>query len=321
MIRARLYEPSDRGRWDEFVAQARTGHFMFSRDYLEYHGERFADASLLFHRDERLVAVLPAHRDGEALVSHAGLPFAGVLSAPRTRLETVSGIFDAIAATLAAEGLERLVYRAVPHPYHRVPAEEDLFELHRRGATLFDARPGSFIPLGAAPGFSRKRREALSRPRRAGVRVGPSKEIGAFMDLCAEFLQRRHAAEPLHSREEMELLASRFPDAIRLYAAWAGESLLGGLVVYRSEPCSRVQHLAMTEEGIAVGAIDAVYDHVLHHVPDLGRFLDVGTSLDPTTGEVNSSLLFYKESLGASVVLQRSFEWAPGDGRGVRNGR
>ena len=55
-------EPFDQrwaGRWDDFIVRARNGHFMLTRRYQEYHGDRFEDASLLILNKGKL------HRTGQ----------------------------------------------------------------------------------------------------------------------------------------------------------------------------------------------------------------------------------------------------------------
>jgi hypothetical protein len=104
----------------------------------------------------------------------------------------------------------------------------------------------------------------------------------------------------------MELLASRFPDEICLYAAERGAELLGGLVLYHAKQCSRLQYVATSREARTLGVGDALYAHVLGL--ELGPWLDFGHSMDPTSGQVNRTLLAYKESVGARVLLRRTWE-------------
>lgn len=55
------YQPQHKSQWDNFVANSKNGVFLFYRDYMEYHSNRFQDHSLLFFRDGELVALLPAN--------------------------------------------------------------------------------------------------------------------------------------------------------------------------------------------------------------------------------------------------------------------
>src|ERR1700694_490675 len=81
MLTITRYNPSHKDQWDRFLATARNAVFLFARDYMDYHADRFVDHSLLFQQDGRLVALLPAslHEQG-TLVSHGGLTFGGVVS-------------------------------------------------------------------------------------------------------------------------------------------------------------------------------------------------------------------------------------------------
>jgi hypothetical protein len=60
-IEIRVYKPEFKGLWDAFVSGAKNGVFLFNRDYMDYHSDRFQDYSLLFFRDNCLVALLPAN--------------------------------------------------------------------------------------------------------------------------------------------------------------------------------------------------------------------------------------------------------------------
>src|SRR5439155_7437301 len=76
----RPYDPTGKREWDELVRRARAPHFFFQRDYVEYHADRFADASLLVYEGGRVLAALPANRAEDAVVSHGGLTFGGFVT-------------------------------------------------------------------------------------------------------------------------------------------------------------------------------------------------------------------------------------------------
>ena len=63
------YDASERDRWDAVVRDARARHFMFERAYMDYHTDRFADASWFVLAQGRPIAVLPLSRHGDEAVS------------------------------------------------------------------------------------------------------------------------------------------------------------------------------------------------------------------------------------------------------------
>ena len=66
------YTPEYRQQWDEYVAKARNATFLFYRNYMDYHSDRFKDYSLLFFKKGKLHSILPAHQVGKTLCSHFG---------------------------------------------------------------------------------------------------------------------------------------------------------------------------------------------------------------------------------------------------------
>ena len=42
------YSPAKKEKWNEFLGRAKNPLFMFHRDYMAYHNDRFTDHSLMF---------------------------------------------------------------------------------------------------------------------------------------------------------------------------------------------------------------------------------------------------------------------------------
>src|ERR1700758_4359568 len=84
--------------WDAPVRAARQRHFFFETAYIDYHADRFTDASLLVLEKGRPMAARPATRHGDEVRSHGGLTFGGLLVAPAVG---AGKVLDAVAAALA----------------------------------------------------------------------------------------------------------------------------------------------------------------------------------------------------------------------------
>jgi hypothetical protein len=110
---------------------------------MDYHGERFVDLSLVV-RDlrGRPIALLPASRHDSVLVSHGGLTYGGFVSGSEMTTRRMLEVFDNGLDHIREEGIDRLVYKCVPHIYHSVPAEEDSYALFVQNAP---ARPPRHI--------------------------------------------------------------------------------------------------------------------------------------------------------------------------------
>src|ERR1700722_2058543 len=95
-IRIERYEARNKACWDDFVRESKNGVFLFYRDYLEYHADRFSDFSLLFFQGDRLVALMPANRVDETVISHGGLTFGGIISGSRMTTPLMLDVFGAL---------------------------------------------------------------------------------------------------------------------------------------------------------------------------------------------------------------------------------
>ncbi len=286
--------------WDDFVASAKNRSFLFRRGYMDYHRDRFDDHSLLFRWRGRLVACLPAHVAGSELCSHRGLTFGGLLMHRDFRLEHAQRIVEALRGYMRAQGLASLDYRPMPHPYHEIPADEDLVALLTAGASLTDARAVAFARSGRNRTMSAVRIRDLRRAALQDVAIRRGDDFRGFIRICAAHRKSRFNSRIVHNEDEMALLAGRFPDNIHLYVLERAGEVLAGAIVYRHGNCAKIQYGAPAtgEKGL----MSWLYGHLLGDILPEGTWVDFGHSCD-FSGRFNPGVLHYKESLGARTVL------------------
>lgn len=85
----RLYQKNDYQHWNAFIGQAKNATFLFHRDFMEYHKDRFEDFSLIVVDDEKWVAVLPANVIGNQIFSHQGLTYGGLVYTEKVKLASI----------------------------------------------------------------------------------------------------------------------------------------------------------------------------------------------------------------------------------------
>ena len=67
------YSGEQKTAWNQFVSNSKNGTFLFDRNYMDYHSNRFEDNSLMVYRKGKLYSLLPANKVGNVLYSHQGL--------------------------------------------------------------------------------------------------------------------------------------------------------------------------------------------------------------------------------------------------------
>ena len=308
-MRAVRYESVHRDVWNRFVAVSKNGTFLFNRNYLEYHRDRFQDHSLLFFDErDRLVGLLPASRHNDEVVSHGGLTYGGVITDADMKSSPMLGLFDTLRAFLRQEGIRNLVYKPVPHIFHVLPAEEDLYALFVNNARLSRRDASSAIWLPDRLKFAKGKREGIRKAFRAGLEVRDSLDFATFFEIGSAVMRDRHNLRPVHTSDEMTLLANRFPDNIKLHATYAGDRMLAGAIVYRFPSAAHIQYMYNSDEGLGVGALDFAIDHVINERYTGLRYLSFGVSTENAGRYLNEGLIHQKEMFGARSVVHDFYE-------------
>lgn len=300
---ARPYDGSARAEWNRLVAASKNGHFLHSRDYLEYHRDRFEDCSLLAYRGDDPIAVFPACRQGKDVTSHAGLTYGGLLYGAEVTALEAAACLDAIARAYRDRGAEHLECRRVPSVFCSAPADEDEHWLLRAGAVPVRSHLFSVIERGAEPARQRRRVRGARRGAKAGLELRFESGFAEFWEtVLVPLLRERHGTPPVHSAAEIERLGRQFPEQIRLATVRSGGSLVAGSVLYVTKRMLHTQYIASTEAGRDQGALDWLFTRLIDEYEPSVPYFSFGTSARPD-GELDAGLLDWKEGFGARAVV------------------
>lgn len=311
MIDIIRYTADKADEWNQFVAGSKNGTFLFDRGYMDYHADRFADHSLMVYHKNQLLALLPANRRDDVLYAHQGLTYGGLVMNNHCTTALVRDVLGLLNAYLREQGVSRVVYKPVPWIYAVLPSEEDLYALcNVCHARLVSRDVASVLMLDRRLPYSTLRRRCVKKAAKSQIVVRETDEWGTFWALLEQRLMQRHGARPVHALSEIQLLHSRFPAAIRLFAAYHEGRMVGGTVLYVSRHTVKTQYIAAADEGFAVGALDGLFDQLITQFVKEGfTFFDFGTSNMPGSDDLHDSLIFQKEGFGARAVCYDTYEW------------
>lgn len=310
-LRVFAYKPEDKALWDNFVFQSKNGVFLFYRAYMEYHSDRFLDHSLLFFKGGKLVALLPANLEDRTLCSHSGLTFGGVISGYDMSQVLMLEIFNKLAEHCKSEGITQIIYKAIPYIYHSAPADEDLYALFRNNATLIARNASSSIAMTQKRPFDSSRKDNIRKANKNMLTVRESTDYETFMRIAQETLGARHGIKPVHTVGEIKLLASHFPDNIRLFASYKGDVMLAGIIMYESKNVVHMQYAANSKQGWNIGAQDIIEDYLINEYYLDKRSFDFGISTEKSGQLLNMGLISRKENFGASAVMYDIYRMIP----------
>lgn len=303
------YTAEQKALWDGFVTTSKNGTFLFMRDYMDYHADRFTDYSLMFYKGGRLVALLPGNIEEDTYCSHGGLTYGGfILSYHATATVVLEAFYLLCRYLKKVAGVNKISYRTIPFIYHNYPSEEDLYALFRLNARLTERKISSVVMPGGRCSFNTLHRRKLKLARNYGLEVRQDKAFEAFWLVLEQNLRERHNRLPVHSLEEMIHLNRLFPEEIKLYRVLDGGETVGGCVMYLSGEVAHVQYIASTGHGREMGALDILFDCLIHQVYAGKRFFDFGVSVEDGGRYLNEGLIFQKEGFGGRAVMYDMYE-------------
>ena len=303
------YQDSDYEDWNAFIGKAKNATFLFHRDFMEYHRDRFPDYSLIVLDKEKWVAVLPANVIGNEVFSHQGLTYGGLVYNEKTKLASVIKIFKSILSFLHENKIEKLHVKTIPSIYHQKPAEELNYVLFLAEAQL--VRRDSLAVIDLSKPW------VLSKVRKRGIQKGISnalviKEVDDFDDFWNEILipnlTKKHQAKPVHSLQEITKLKLLFPKNIRQFNVYENGIIVAGTTIFESSTVAHCQYISGNENKNELGGLDFLHHYLLREVFNEKRFFDFGISNEAQGKKLNKGLSYWKESFGASTIVHDFYE-------------
>lgn len=303
------YESSFYEVWNAFIGKAKNATFLFHRDFMEYHKDRFEDNSLLIFKDDLCVAVLPANKQGTIIFSHQGLSYGGLVYDEKLTLENVIACFAAVLCFLNEKGIVQLSYKTVPSFYHKKPAEEILYALFLAQAKLVRRDSLAVIDLKNEYSFSKLRKRGIQKALKNNLIVKEETDFESFWNkILIPNLAERHKVSPAHSLEEIRILKNKFPKEIRQFNVYANEKIVAGTTIFESETTAHCQYISKFERNENLGSLDLLYSFLLQNIFSHKQYFDFGSSNEEQGTKLNAGLSLWKESFGASTVIHDFYE-------------
>lgn len=276
---------------------------------MEYHNDRFIDASRMIFEENKLVAVLPANISNGQLYSHQGLSYGGLIIQSTLKLAAYLAIFKALLENLQEENIALLHIKELPSFYCNVPSEELAYLQFITGAKTTRIDLTATIDYRVKLPFSRNRKRGVERARKKELTL---KEEPFFETFWNEVLipnrREKHNVSPTHSLTEIQLLYKRFPKEIRQFNVYYKESVVAGATVFETDTTAHVQYAAGNNQKQELGALDFLFDELINHVFAHKGYFDFGISNENQGRNLNEGLGYWKESFGARSFVHRFYK-------------
>lgn len=303
------YSSDYHNQWNRFVTTSKNGTFLFHRDFMEYHSDRFNDFSLMVFEGSKLTAVLPANISGHEVFSHQGLTYGGLLYSDKLKQAAVLEIVKVVLMFLSVNDITKLHYKQIPFIYHKTPAQEVEYALFLVHAKTVRRDALSVIENASRIKVAANRMEGVKKGIANAFTVKQSDDFGRFWnELLIPNLKARHNAKPVHTEEEILRLKSLFPDTIKLFTLEQNGRIAAGAVLFETDTVVHAQYISSGDDKNETGSLDYLFYHLITAEFNNKKYFDFGISNEQGGRKLNNGLSFWKESYGARTVVQDFYE-------------
>jgi len=306
-MRIKKFESPDSDIWNQFIDSGKNSTFLFHRNYVGYHADRYADFSLLIFDDkDHLVSVLPANiTPDKVVISHQGLTYGGFVLRPDEKLISSISIVHSALKFFYENDIPTFNIKCLPSFYNPQYSEELEYILFLLGAELYRRDTSLVIDKRRDIGYSGNVRREANKAEKLSSKIVEEGDPDAFWNLLLiPNLRNKYGAAPVHSIEEIQLLKKRFPGNIRQFSVYLEGSIVAGTTLFVTPHVVHCQYISSNDEGRKSGCLNLLFRHLVEDIFPSYRFFDFGIVNENDGSEINTGMLFWKESFGARTQKQ-----------------
>jgi hypothetical protein len=318
------YDPSDQEIWDKFVQNSINGTIFHEQKFISYHGDKFDDCSLIFYKNNEIIALFPAAIINKinkmVLKSHPGTSYGGFVINKSLQLKNIFELIDILEKYCKNKNIEIIEFRHSPNIFRECPLDQIDFALSSNNYKRIDEELSTCYKLDIYKGKSEnecvnlfqnygrsKARKNIRKAIRAGLifRELKENEYKIYYEILVENL-KKHNSKPVHSLEEIKLLKRLYPKRINLYGVFKDENLAAGYLIF---------NINKIGNHIFYGSIN--YKYQMHRPTSFGLFkliqtlsdqgheyLNMGISTEDGGKIINWDLFDFKESFNGTGILR-----------------
>jgi hypothetical protein len=305
----RTYQPTDYETWNSFVKVAKNATFLFHRDFMEYHADRFTDYSLMIFDGIQLIAVIPGNKADNVFYSHQGLTYGGIVVKENLGGEKIEEILKATLIFLTNNCFSSFRIKSFPFFNDEMINQNLDYFLWKSDAKIYERNMNLVIDLKKEIKIAKSKRKKYAQNLSLPLEFVRETSFDAFWNnILTPRLWLKHQVKPVHSLEEITQLAIDFPENIIQYSVYLKGEILSGITIFKDKKSIKSQYGATSDLGEKYRALDFLYIKLMDLYMCEIDFFDLGT-VNSDHGQVYfKGLLKQKEELGATTFIHDYYE-------------
>lgn len=318
LIKIEQYNESLKNEWDEFIASSINGTFLHSRDFYNHnHLNSLDDYSLIFRKDNNIVAVIPAtmyeKNKVKIIHSHPRSTYGGIVIKEKTATSLIFEVIDVLIEHCKSINVNELIVRPVFSIYSNNEADNILYALYSKGFLLYfqDIEFAIVLNEDYKKDFSNSSIRAIKKAKKSEVKVSVNKDLNVFWQILSQNLIEKHQAKPVHNIHEITRLVELVGDnKVKLFVASLNEEILGGILTFvTNKNVIHAQYIASKSEFQELRPLNLIIEHISDWAYNNGfKYFNLGMSNEPGEKKLNEGLTRFKESFGSKALLRQTYK-------------
>ena len=271
---------------------------------MEYHSDRYQDYSLLVYKDKKLVALLPANYSDDAIYSHQGLTYGGLIVDKQSSFNTILESFKNCLVYLNKNGFKTLLLKLIPEIYLTYPSSEMNYLLFVIDAKLHKREISSTIYTQNKLSIQQNRIQGKRKGKKYNLIIKEEESFDTFWnEILIPNLSKKYNTDPTHSLKEISLLKSRFPRNIRQFNVYYKNEVVAGATIFETRTVAHTQYISANNDKQKLGSLDYLFEYLINVTFKDKMYFDFGTSNQNSGKQINKGLQFWKEGFGARGIV------------------
>jgi hypothetical protein len=273
---------------------------------MEYHSDRFSDASVLIFEGDDLVAVCPANYSENQWYSHQGLTYGGIVINNTYSSDRFGVLIKELLTFLKSNGFNKAFIKTIPQFYGNDRLLKLRHQLITHQATVYRSDMVLAVDYAQPLNIHKTKLKHFNRNSIVGFEIKETSDFSGFWNqILIPRLQEKHQVKPVHTLKEIQYLKNKFPKKIKQFNLYKEEELLAGIPIFDTGKVVKSQYGATSLMGEKHRAIEYLFIHLIHQFKNVGKhYFSMGTVTEQNDLGYNAGLLKQKEELGCSLFLQ-----------------
>ena len=317
------YNECFKQKWDSFVMKKSVnGTFLQTKQFLDYHGDRFEDTSLVIYKgNDTIVAVVPACviKDGDKKIfnAHCGSTFGGIVMAESFYdIEHMDAVMTVLEEYLINQGYSEARIKCTSDIFAKKNGNLLYYFLFQRGYIPYDEISCYIdfeyykedIPSNFTVGRRRDYKYSLKNNPEF-KKLESDEEVSQFYDILCKNLQKFNA-KPVHSLEELlGFKNERLKNEVEFYGVYVENKMIAGSMIFLfANQVFHTQYLAADQSCLKLFPMNFMDAELIKMAREKGfRYFSFGTSTEEHGKVLNKRLAEFKEGFGTIYGINKTY--------------